>query len=105
MFKIGHHQKLYFLSQYLNNTPAEWSWGGENNSFYFKPSIVVVALPFADHGGRRRWLENKHKNSLKIDVLCGRLSCLYVEGVLGWKALLIITCLLNRLLASNLLEN
>ena len=50
---------------------------------------MVVALPFADHGGRRRWLENKHK----IDVLCGRLSCLYVEGVLGRKALLIITCL------------
>ena len=71
MFQIGHHQKLYYLSQYLNNTPAERSWGGENNSFYFKPSIVVVALPSADHGGSRRWLQNKHKNSLKIDVLCG----------------------------------
>ena len=69
LFNIGHHQKLYFLSQYLNNTPAEWSWGGENNSFYFKPSIVVVALPFADHGGRRRWLENKHKNGLNIEYI------------------------------------
>ena len=69
MFKIGHHQKLYFLSQYLNNTPAERSWGGENNSFYFKPSIVVVALPSADQGGRRRWLENKYKNGLDIEYI------------------------------------
>ena len=33
--------------------------------------IVVVAVPFVDHGGSRRWLQNKHKNSLKIDLLCG----------------------------------
>ena len=70
MFKIGHHQKLFFLSQYLNNTPAEWSWGGENNSFYFKPSIVVVALPSADQGGRRRWLENKHKKGFEHQICC-----------------------------------
>ena len=120
MFKIGHHQKLYFLSQYLNNTPAERSWGGENNSFYFKPSIVVVALPSADQGGRRRWLENKHKNGLNIEYIVNILiinikrfencyilwlAILLVEGVWERKALLIITCLLNRLLASNLLEN
>ena len=55
------HQQLniqssrFFLLYFFQTIPAsEWSWGGENNPFYFKPSIVVVTQQFSDHGGRCR---------------------------------------------------
>ena len=37
--ETGRQIYFHFIS---NNTRGEWSWGGENNPFYFKPSIVVV---------------------------------------------------------------
>ena len=44
--ETGRQIYFHFIS---NNTRGEWSWGGENNPFYFKPSIVVVTWRFTDH--------------------------------------------------------